>query len=194
MELKEKLKELKLRILDLPNSTNRGYEFEAELKDHPIGNQHIYKLHYVQYYRMGERYGWHENNIGMVDWPCSPFMLPEKMSREDAFKVLSYLTDFVEAKLHLRPCSYQSVSTLDGILNLERLGFTRPHSDPAPTEVLSLFTVDGRVQLFKKSRYYRNYFEWYTENVTLDEVKDIYQRCGIEFYDVKFNNRQFVKK
>ena len=40
--------------------------------------------------------GRQDNNVGVVDWPCKPFMLPNGMTREECFKVLSYLTDFIE--------------------------------------------------------------------------------------------------
>ena len=122
--------------------------------------------------------------MGVIDWPFKPFMLPYEMSREDGFKVLSYLTDFIEKQLNLSPCSYKSVSTLNSVLDLERLGFKRVNEDINDSEVIDLFTVSGRLLLFKNSRHYQKYFEWYTENITLDEIKAIYSKCGIEFYDL----------
>ena len=66
-------------------------------------------------------------------------------------------------------------------------------------EVIDLFTVAGRVELFKRSKHYSKYFEWYVENVTFDEVKDIYHKCNIEFSDLQeinnsFSHSQYVKK
>ena len=155
---------------------NRDYEFDAELEDHPLGNQTKYRLYYMKYYRK------QDSTVGAMDWPFIPFMLPEGMNREDAFKVLSYLTDFIERRL-----------------NLERLGFKRINETLDDNEVIDLFTVAGRVELFKRSKHYSKYFEWYVENVTFDEVKDIYHKCNIEFSDLQeinnsFSHSQYVKK
>ncbi len=172
---------------------NRDYEFDAELEDHPLGNQTKYRLYYMKYYRK------QDSTVGAMDWPFIPFMLPEGMNREDAFKVLSYLTDFIERRLDLEPCSYKSVALLDDVLNLERLGFKRINETLDDNEVIDLFTVAGRVELFKRSKHYSKYFEWYVENVTFDEVKDIYHKCNIEFSDLQeinnsFSHSQYVKK
>lgn len=169
---------------------NRDYEFAANLKNHKLGNQEIYRLRYINYHRIGESYEFRLFNIGVIDWPLQPFLLPVGMSREDAFKVLSYLTDFIESTLNLEECSSKSVIMLDKVLNLERLGFRKLDVN-FPTnskEVIDLFTVTGRQLLFKRSKYYKMYFEWYTEGVTYDEVKEIYSRCGIDFYDLTFDS------
>lgn len=168
---------------------NRDYEFEADLENHPLGNQIMYRLHYVDYHRIGEGYRMKPNNVGTMDFSFKPFLLPQGMSREDAFKVLSYLTDYIERMRHLTPCSCASVATLDKLLGLERLGFTKLNIslDKYSDEVIDLFTITGRLLLFKQSEYYQKYYEWYTENVNFEEARDIYARCGIEFYDVEIN-------
>lgn len=202
MSLKEKLQELRN---DLHHAVlrNRDYEFDAELENHPLGNQKIYRLYFIDYHRIGENYGMNRpNNIGIINWPFKPFMLPDGMSRDDAFRVLSYLTDFIEKEAKLEPCSYKSVAALDKVIDLERLGFKRldMNLDDDSTEVIDLFTIKGRVLLFKQSKQYQKYFEWYTEGVTLKNVKEIYSKCGIEFYDlvpvnkVENDNNSDVKK
>ena len=160
MSFKEKLEKLKIKILTSSLSDNKNYEFQAELEDHQIGNQNIYRLHYIDYHRIGKYYERTDNNVGIIDWPFTPFILPDGMSREDGFKVLSYLTDF------------------------ERLGFKRVNTDISDSDVIDLFTVSGRLLLFKHSKYYQKYFEWYTENITFNEIKEIYDKCSIEFYDL----------
>lgn len=42
------------------------------------------------------------------------------MTREEGFKILSYLTDFIERREDTNPASIKSVRTLDEILDLER--------------------------------------------------------------------------
>lgn len=158
-------------------------EFFAKLEDHPIPNGNIYRLHFVDYYRIGEGYGMRKNNIGMTDWTFDNFMLPDNMNREDAFKILSYLSDYIEADLRLKPCSYASVRMLNEVLNIPRLGFKKV-AKSSTEEPIDLFTIKGRLLLFKQSPYYEKYFEWYTEGITFDEIKSIYQKYGIEFYDL----------
>lgn len=168
-------------------SKNRDYEFEADLENHPLGNQIMYRLHYVDYHRIGEGYGIGPKNVGRMDFYFKPFLLPQGMRREDAFKVLSYLTDYIERTRHLTPCSYDSVAFLDKMLELDKLGFVKLNTslDKYSDEVIDLFTVTGRLLLFQQSKYYQKYFEWYTENVTFEVVRDVYTRCGMELASIK---------
>ena len=93
---------------------SRDYEFKAEIGDHPIGEQEIYRLYYVNYHRIREYEGCTENNIGVINWCGKPFKFPEGMSRKEGFKVLSYLTDFIERRPDVEECSWKSVQTLNG--------------------------------------------------------------------------------
>ena len=183
MNTKEKLIEFKEKLLQLNIPISRDFEFDAELEDHPIGNQNIYRLYYINYHRIGEGYGHRKNNIGIINWRFNPFILPKEMTREEGFKVLSYLTDFIEKREDTESCSFKSVSTLDGVLNLERFGFTRVE-EKDESKILNLFTVDGRLLLFKRSNLYSKYFEWYVENVTKEEVESIYAKHNMEFRDI----------
>lgn len=63
-------------------------------------------------------------------------------------------------------------------------------------KIIDLFTVSGRTLLFKNSKHYPRYIEWYTENITLKEVKEIYKKIGIEFYDLikNENNEKKLQK
>lgn len=189
MSLKEKLLELKERLLSKEVPVPRALEFDATLEDHPIGSQDIYRLYFVNYHRIGESYGRQDNNVGMINWSCKPFMFPEGMSREEEFKVLSYLTDFIEKREDIEPCSLKSVRTLDGVLDLERFGFKRVKEDDE-NKILNLFTVSGRLLLFKRSNLYPKYFEWYVENVTLEDVTNIYSKYNMEFRDIVWLDNQ----
>ena len=183
MNLKEKLLNIKDYLLSLKKDKNRNYEFDGKFEDHPLGLQDTYRLYYVNYHRINEYDGCIENNVGMIDFPCRPFKLPDGMDREDAFKVLSYLTDFVEKNSDIEPMTLKSVKTLDAVLDLDRFGFE--HVEECDEErIANLFTVTGRLLLFEKSKLYKKYFEWYREGVTLDEVTEIYSKCGKEFKDI----------
>ena len=186
---------LKDRQESMSKIRNRDYEFSAELEDHPIGDQNIYRLYYINYHRIGERYGLGPDNIGMINIPFKPFMLPENMSREDAFKVLSYLTDYIEKTYDIEEGSYKSVSALNKLIDIDSLGFRRVDIDldDKSDVVINLFTVSGRLLLFKNSEFYNKYFEWYSEGITLDEVRDIYSKCGVEFTNIE-KNQVLIKK
>ena len=111
------------------------------------------------------------------------------MSREDAFKVLSYLTDFIEERNDIEPCSLKSVLTLDKAIDLERFGFTRVE-ELDDNEILDLFTVTGRLLLFKRSELYKKYFNWYKEGVTLEEVSSIYNKLSMNFENIYLVDEQ----
>ncbi len=157
---------------------HRDDEFDADFVDHPIGNQNLYRLHYYESYKRGN-----EGNYGLVDMYYKPFMLPLEMSREDGFKVLSYLTDYIEEKGNMKECSLKSVQTLDQVLDLERLGFTRVE-EYQEEDVIDLFTVTGRVKRFMNTPYYEKYFEWYIPGVKREEVVDIYNNLNMAFMDL----------
>lgn len=184
MNLKNKLLEIREDILT-KFSVNKDFEFDAVFEDHPIGNQNIYRLYYVDYHRIGQGYGMKNNNIGIINWNFEPFMFPNGMTREEGFKVLSYFTDVIEKKEDIDVGSFKSVKTLDENIALGRIGFTKVKENDE-NKIINLFTVSGRVLLFKKSDLYQKYFEWYSENVTLNEVKEIYTKYNMEFKDVLF--------
>lgn len=189
--LKQKLIELKSRLSKsiLPaRPSNREFynrEFYADFEDHPIGNQNIYRLYYVNYHRIGLSYG----GIGVIDWAFDPFTLPEGMTREEAFKVLSYLTDFIEKREDIEPGSFTSVKVLDSVLELERFGFKKVKEDDK-NKIIDLFTVDGRVLLFKQSSMYQRYFEWYSEGVSREEVEAIYDKHNMPFKDIVWLDKE----
>lgn len=153
-------------------------DFNVELLDHELGNQKHYRLHYINYHNINREPG------GMIDSPYKPFELPNGMSREDGFKVLSYLTDFIEKRDDVDEASWKSVRTLEGVIDLERFGFKRLNFVPSKEEVIDLFTVSGRIRRFKESEYYSMYFNWYTPNIAKEEVEKIYQKCGLVFSDI----------
>lgn len=184
MNLKNKLLEIREDILT-KFSVNKDFEFDTVFEDHPIGNQNIYRLYYVDYHRIGQGYGMKNNNIGIINWNFEPFMFPNGMTREEGFKVLSYFTDVIEKKEDIDVGSFKSVKTLDENIALGRIGFTKVKENDE-NKIINLFTVSGRVLLFKKSDLYQKYFEWYSENVTLNEVKEIYTKYNMEFKDVLF--------
>lgn len=192
MNLKDRLKKLRESLVNLGVVGSRDYEFNGVFENHPIGDQDTYRLYYVDYHRINEYNGCDQNNIGMIDYPLKPFKFPEGMSREDGFKVLSYLTDDIEKQPDVGPYSLKAVRTLDKVLDLERFGFTRVE-EKDEDKILNLFTVTGRLLLFQKSKLYPKYFEWYTEGVSRREVQKIYADLGLEFKDVVWTDEEEAK-
>ena len=192
MKLKEKLLNIKKELLLLIQPTSRDFEFNATLEDHLIGNQNVYRLYYVNYSRIFEYSGCRDDNSILFNWSCKPFMMPDGMTREEGFKVLSYLTDFIEKRDDIGTCSLTSVETLDDVLDLEEFKFKRIVENDK-NRIIDLFTVTGRLLLFKNSELYSKYFEWYTSDVTLEEVKNIYAKYNMLFPDVAWFDDQKEK-
>ncbi len=145
-------------------------------------NGKIYRLYYLNYHQIGEEYGHHGH--GCINWPLKTFILPDKMSESDGFKVLSYLITFIENSLGLEECSLRGLEILDDVLDFPRFGFGRPVNKVDDEDIINLYTITGRMNLFKRSSHYKKYFEWYQENVTKKEVEEIYSKCGMEFKDL----------
>ena len=168
---------------------------DVKLDNHEPGNQSIYRLYYINYSKTSE-----ENTkirTEVIDWPFSLFTLPSNMNREDAFKVLSYLFDYIENKLELTPGSYKSVKILNEVLNIKRLGFEKLdyNVDSLSNDVINLYILSGNLSKFKKSRHHSKYFEWYKENVKLSEVKRIYKKSKIKYYDLEsVDNSKILSK
>ena len=120
----------------------------------------------------------------MRDYTFRPFLLPEGLIEEEAFKILSYLTNYLEKNLNIPAGSLQSVMDLNRVLDLERFGFKRVECNCDDERLKDLFTLYGRTERFDRSKYRKKYFEWYTEDVTREEAKRIYAKIGIEFKDV----------
>lgn len=120
------------------------------------------------------------------------------MSIEDACKVISYLTEKIEDENDLTPACENSVALTSNILS--DYGFemiktsnsghfhTTSHIpltivDIAPflackrfNGVLDLFTIGGDPQIFKKTKLYDRYFNWFTEGVTKQDIENIYEK------------------
>ena len=141
------------------------------------------------------KYGTDQMMVGQTYGVSSPFRLPNGMTFEDAFKVVSYLSDKVETENNLEPASEKSVIMVSNIL--ENYGFRKvdavssyvPFSKiktafPAGEQiegVVDLFTVGGNFRTFKKTDLHKRYFDWYSKGVTAEKIQDIYKDIRKEF-------------
>ena len=149
------------------------------------------------------KYGTDQMMVGQTYGVSSPFRLPNGMTFEDAFKVVSYLSDKVETENNLEPASEKSVIMVSNIL--ENYGFSKVEGEekghfhavstyvpfrkiktafPACEKiegVVDLFTVGGNFRTFKKTDLHKRYFDWYSKGVTAEKIQDIYKDIRKEF-------------
>ncbi len=144
-------------------------------QNYDIEKETFYRLYYIHYHPIGK------GHIGTTSCSFESFSLPKGMEKEDAFKVLSYLTDFIEQKPGIEKASLKSLEILDSIIDLEDLGFKRRKYLPINTTVVNLYTVTGIVDQFEHKFHYSTQVNWYTPNITKEEVKEIYSKKGIVF-------------
>lgn len=167
-------------VITRVNEEEKEDGIKTEFVDDSVSS--IYRLHHIEYLNIGENYGY--NIKGMRDYTFRPFLLPDGLTEEEAFKILSYLTNYLEKNLNIPAGSLQSVIDLNRVLDLERFGFKRVECNCDDERLKHLFTLYGRTERFDRSKYRKKYFEWYTEDVTREEAKRIYAKIGIEFKDV----------
>lgn len=168
---------------------------------------HYIRLYYIALNKFN-RYGTNERKVGATYGISSPFKIPTGMTEEEAYKVISFLSEKVERENKLEPGSQKSVAMVSYILGnygFERLdGFPKGYLHTTfdystnrkikassagkmckPIEgVKDLFTVDGDLDLFENCDLNNNYFEWFSEGVPERVVKTIYGRIGIDFGDL----------
>ena len=154
------------------------------------------RLYYTAYEKFF-RYGSSQLKVGQTHGISSPFRLPNEMTLEEACKVISYLSDKLEKENNLEPGCEQSVAMVSHIL--DKFGFEKVESsehghyhcisDYSPIHriqspfnicnpiegVVDLISVGGDFKIFKKTKVSERYFDWYTPNVTKEEIQQIYK-------------------
>lgn len=126
------------------------------------------------------------------------YRLPKNMTLGEACKVVSYLSEKIEKEDELIPASVASVMLTSE--SLEGVGFKKLHDDnegfrnvesiydpdypaymsycPAEKGVVDLFTV-ANMNTFKKTQLMKRYFEWFTPNITKEEIEEIYKNLNL---------------
>lgn len=151
----------------------------------PTSEPQVFRLRYVEYYELGEMY----KAKGRIDCCFDQFLLPKNMTLEEAFKVLSFLKDYLEENANLEPNSYYLVTLLNDSLNLERLGFQKLPTNSYCDSPIDLFIILGRNNLLF-TKYYSKYFKWYIPNISEPEIAFIYDRIGLKFISPKFSTEK----
>ncbi|MBR1386771.1 MAG: hypothetical protein IJ568_08075 [Bacilli bacterium] len=192
MSIKEKLESVKGIILSR-NLKDYSEEFDAVLEDQPQEEKDYYRLRYINYFRDFT----HENynsNYEIQDIKLDTFTIPNNFTHEDAIKVLSYLIDYLEEKLDLAENTYRSMESLNSILDNRKLGFVKVSKDISDDKIEDLFLVIGRLLLFKESKDYKKYYNWRKSGITIEEVKEIYKKIGINLDEMDILKEENGKK
>lgn len=148
----------------------RTYEQKIKLENHTVPDTTYYRI--CCFDKVYEGFDLYHLDI---------FELPRNMSKEDAFKVLSYYFDLLGSD----SSDLEKSIYLNQLLNIEENKFKIHHSSSLkPDDITSLYVINtGRLD-FKESEHYSKYFEWYTPNVTFDEIKCIFSKYDIPFEGV----------
>ena len=155
-----------------------------------------------------ESYNSYDSNrkVGITAHVSTPFALPVGMSLSDACKLISYLSSKVEQEQGIAEASMESVKAVESILpdykfvsfkgfgdepychatmldnsweiKIDSIGKELPY-------VADLITYCGKD--FLRTNISKRYFNWYTENVTKEEIEAIYLRMG-KIFQEKFES------
>lgn len=174
MNIKNELQNIKLKLTQINQIR------QEKVLNHPKNTSDIFRFHYFEYYQLGETY----KSRGHIDCKFDLFRLPKGMSYHDAFKVLSFLKDYLELETTLEKDSYPLVLLLNDVLNLEGLEFKKISSSKEVNPI-ELFITVGITSLFF-TKYRSHYFKWYIPNVSLAEVTNIYKKIDLEFIIPQF--------
>lgn len=141
--------------------------------------------------------------IGQSFVLSNPYIIPQGMTLEQACKVISYLSEKIEGEKQLEPACPKSLrltseelskygfSKVDGYWSgynsSTSYDYSRAIDLPTPMQFafnkgslsIDLFSVGGDFELFKQTKLYNRYFEWFTSGITEEEVKNIYNKIGI---------------
>lgn len=151
-------------------------------KNDVIENKYVgkkaYRLHYLYFSNQTIR--------EMHDWCCDTFIGPENFSEDDMFKVISYVFDNADWETGSYNCCANTTSTLS------EMGFTIINNKNE-YKVIDLFSVISTDygHMFKRSEYYKDYFEWYQNEITKEIVEDIYIKHNM---DSPFKNKQKINQ
>jgi len=176
MKEKNKLLQLYKRLLYLLKLNRNMLEEEGKdvLKNHPLGNQNMYRFHYMNYYELGK------SSYGSIEWAFEIFKLPQNITRDEAFKIFSYFKDYIQSYLNIENGVFEKTSLLDDII--KKLGFKKVTNYIDDDEcVIDLFVIEGRKDFFKKTDFYEKYYNWYSPNIKFDEIKKIFDKASIPF-------------
>lgn len=189
------------KLISNNNNLDLNNKVEDTIKKSP---DNIIRLTYISMKTFESYYNKHL----MLGTTCSytnPYQLPEGMTLEEACKVVSYLAQNVEDKEKTPICNSHNSSRVGELL--EQYHFIKLHFPkwgchhstknfnsedkkinidhlPSSESATDLYTFIGNFKLFKNSNIKDKYFEWFTEGVTEEEIKEIYGKLNISLDNI----------
>ena len=104
--------------------------------------------------------------------------IPEGFSMADALKTISYVVNQVSKKLNENKNGLICCQLTHDCLS--QYHFTPVEENKKKKEnFVDIYFVDGIVSVFPNSKYYDDYFDWYQNSVTRDEIQQIYKNAGL---------------
>ena len=158
------------------------YEIQRKIKNNnrkdkkPVDNHNLGNYIRIIHYYASYSYPYAHDTETTFD----TFKLPDNITYEDFFKIISYYSDKIDEKIEC-VCSVESAKYLNNILPL--LGCIKETE-----EVNNVFPVYICNGLIRMGDGFPKYYEWYTKNVSIEEIKMIYTKYGINFYDILEQN------
>ena len=128
----------------------------------------------------------------------NPYQIPEGMTLDEACKVVSFVASHFEDKFNIKVDSFVSPRCVGDYL--EKLQFTKltePKEFYSNSElsiymdekinfnahqkgIIDLITFKGDESVFNRTDLKNHYFDWYTKDVTLEELTAVYQRINAQ--------------
>lgn len=104
---------------------------------------------------------------------------PQGMNLEDVCKVISFLTEQTANTKNLSTQSLENIFAVEHILS--DYGFASYFYSNKSTQAIQehqIFYLEGNIMAFESSYMYKDYFEWYTPNISETEIQAIYSKIG----------------
>ena len=149
---------------------------EVKLISHEVASSDTFRISYAKFSEGN-------NKKDNIRWSLNSFFYPVEISKEDSYKLLSFIID------ETRRQAKEGESVVDSLIKVDKLlpdfGFAKAPfgSFSRPNE---LFIVEGNKNSFTHSKDYKKYFDWYKENISSEEASDIFTKMNFkESYQVK---------
>lgn len=163
MGLKEKLTSIKQIVQGMENK---------------VTEERVYRLHFLQFYN--------NKHINFnfikdyIDMPLNCFKLPNDMSEEEAFLIISYIKEQVERELGIQSDTQNEAIMMNSLLedyNFKKIcNFNQTYKEK---DITDLYIVGGNKKRFETSKHYEKHVEWFTPNVSEEQVQRIYKKHNI---------------
>lgn len=158
-----------------------------------LKNNKVYRLRYIKFHNSD--YYYNSKEFDIIDIPFDLFLIPNNIAQVDGFKILSYLIDLIEKNNNIKKRNIDSVESLNNIIKQKNFIFKIINKNVKDDNIIDLFVVIGKMELFRNSKYNNKYFEWYTPNVSENEIDKICKKYNINLDDmIKESEKHLVKR